>query len=161
MSIIYDALKKVEKSGNSALKENKETPVPKNKIKNYLIYILFLGVGLFAAKEFFSYVSPQPHRAKTVKHVQTKIPQNNTPNPAPLEQPRVPPAAAVENKEIAQKPTLILNGVFYSGEESYALINNQIVKTGDKISGAVIKKISPGEVLLNSEGSEISLTTNH
>ena len=84
---------------------------------------------------------------------------NNVPKPPPLQQPKLPPA--VENIEVPAKPTLILNGVFSSGEESYALINNQIVKLGDKISGAVIKKIAPEEVLLDSDGSEIKLTTNH
>ena len=159
MSIIYDALKKVEKSGEPALKDNKVTPSPKNKIKNYLIYILFLVLGLFASKMFFSYLNRQPYQVKPAKQTKTTPPVNNVPKPPPLQQPKLPPA--VENIEVPAKPTLILNGVFSSGEESYALINNQIVKLGDKINGAVIKKITPEEVLLDSEGSEIRLPTNH
>ena len=159
MSIIYDALKKVEKSGESVLKNNKEVPALKNKIKVYFIYILFLALGLFVAKTFFSYLNHQPPQVKAAKKTQITVPQNNTIKIPPLQQPQLPPA--VENKEPPPKPTLILNGVFSSGEESYALINNQIVKTGDKINGAVIKKIAPEEVLLDYENSEIRLTTNH
>ena len=159
MSIIYDALKKVENSGKSVLKNNKELPAPKNKIKNYFIYILFLALGLFVAKTFFSYLNRQPPQVKTAKQNQITLPHNNTTKIPPLQQPQLAPA--IENKELPEKPTFILNGVFSSGEESYALINNQIVKLGDKISGAVIKKIAPEEVLLDSDGSEIKLTTNH
>ena len=159
MSIIYDALKKVEKSGEPALKDSKPTPAPKNKIRNYLIYILFLTLGLFASRIFFTYLNRQPSQAKPAKQTKTISPVNNTPKPPPPQQTQPLPAAV--NTEVPAKPTFILNGIFSSGEESYALINNQIVKLGDKISGAVIKKISPEEVLLDSEGSEIRLTTNH
>ena len=159
MSIIYDALKKVEKSGEPALRDNKPTPAPKNKLRNYLIYILFLALGLFASRMFFTYLNRQPPKVKPTKQTKTILPVNNAPKPPPQQQTQ--PLPAIVNTEAQAKPTFILNGIFSSGEESYALVNNQIVKLGDKISGAVIKKISPEEVLLDFEGSEIRLTTNH
>ena len=127
MSIIYDALKKkVEKSGESVLKNNKEAPAPKKKIRNYLIYILVLALGLLAAKTFFSYLNRQPPKVTAAKETLTTRPQNNAPKVPPIQKPQPPPA--VESTEPTTRPTFILNGVFSSGEESYALINNQIVK---------------------------------
>ena len=153
MSIIYDALKKVEESNLPALKEknNKEIPALKSKIRNYLIYALFLILGLFFANIFFSYLNRKPAAA---------IPQNKLPEPAPLQQAKIL-SPVVESNEIPPKPTFILNGVFSSGNESYALIDNQIVRIGDKIKGAVLKKITSEEVTLNFAGSEIKLSTRH
>lgn len=158
MSIIYDALKKVEKSGESVLRNNKEVPLPKNKIRNALVYLLFLALGLFAAKAFFSYLDQQPTKEKPVKQTKTTVIQNNTPKIPPLQEPQLPPA--IKSTHLPEKPTFILNGVFSSGKESYALINNQIVKLKEKINGAVITKIAPEEVLLDYDGSQIRLTTN-
>ena len=60
--------------------------------------------------------------------------------------------------EMNSKSGFMLNGIFSSSEKSYALINNQIARVGDKISGAVIKKITSEEVLFDFEGSEIKLS---
>ncbi|MFA5276625.1 MAG: hypothetical protein WC417_07025 [Candidatus Omnitrophota bacterium] len=162
MSIIYDALKKVEQSGGPILKNksDKEIVTPKNKGKKYLIYILFLALGLFFANITFSYLIPSLSKVKTVNKTKNTPIQNKLPVQATVEQaiPLPPPAVAVK-PEPHLKPTLTLNGIFFSGDESYALINNQIVKVKDKISGAVIKEISSDEVLLDFEGAEIKLTT--
>lgn len=156
MSIIYDALKKVEESSLPALKgkTNKEMPVSKNKMQNYLIYALFLALGLFFANMFFSYLTRQPPLVQ---------PKNKLLEPIALPIQQVNPAlhAVIQNTEVAPKPTFILNGVFSSGNEGYALINNQIVKIGDKINGAVVKKITAEEVTISFEGSEIKLVTGH
>ncbi|MGA2774772.1 MAG: hypothetical protein ABSE81_01765 [Candidatus Omnitrophota bacterium] len=162
MSIIYDALKKVEQSGTPLLKNksDKEITVPKNKVKRYLIYILFMALGLFFANILLSYLGPALTKVKAVNETKSNLTQNKLPIQPPVQQ-TLPPPAIIEKPAPPPKPTLALNGIFFSGEESYALINNQIVKVGDKISGAVIKKISSDEVLLNFEGSEIKLTTAH
>jgi len=55
---------------------------------------------------------------------------------------------------------LDLNGVFYSGNEAYALMNNQIIKVGDIIEGAVVKRISLEGVELEKEGQFVQISTS-
>lgn len=57
------------------------------------------------------------------------------------------------------KPRFLLNGIFASDESaSYALINNQIAKVGDRIDGAVVKRINQDSVELESGSKNIVLT---
>lgn len=54
----------------------------------------------------------------------------------------------------------MLNGVFFSENEGYALINNRIVKEGDALEGVTVKRIKLDEVELEAEdGSTIKLST--
>jgi len=164
VSIIYDALKKVEKSGSSVLKETAK-PVPASKkVKKYLFYVLFLAIGLFSANIGLSYLgrsTVKPGQAGKGKIATAAIAARQTPaQQAPLPQtPAVVPAPEQTAKKQDIAPVFSLNGIFYSGDESYALINNQIVKHDDKISGAVVKEISANKVMLDFNGSAISLTT--
>jgi hypothetical protein len=52
---------------------------------------------------------------------------------------------------------LNLNGIFYSDEGSYALVNNKIVKEGDVIEGWLVTRIGIGEVELKSNDLTIKL----
>jgi len=55
-------------------------------------------------------------------------------------------------------PDLSLNGIAFSEqaeEMSYALINNKIVKVGEKVSGALVTRISKNTVELKTQGSRI------
>ncbi|MFA5320388.1 MAG: hypothetical protein WBE75_03600 [Candidatus Omnitrophota bacterium] len=56
------------------------------------------------------------------------------------------------NKEPPAPPLLILNGTFLSEGEEFAIINNQIVKAGDEIEGAMVKKIEANNVELEFSG---------
>lgn len=72
------------------------------------------------------------------------------------------PAATTEQAgadEKPQPPRLILDGVFITGEETYALINNQIVRENDTIKDATIRQIRPGEVDIDFRGEVITLKT--
>lgn len=51
-----------------------------------------------------------------------------------------------------------LNGIFFSGNEGYALINNQIVKAGEEIDGALLREIDKDEVKIEINGSIRVLT---
>ena len=144
MSIIYDALKKVETSltGDSKTKIAKGV---KSKPKIYLLCALMICLGLFIANIFYGWLSPkkEPYLAPTLPT-------------AALET-----SISVEPEMETQKETLpafTLNGVFFSGGEGYALINNRIVKKGDKIERAGVVQISLDEVDLEFGGSIIKLS---
>lgn len=146
MSIIYDALKKVEESNSLGPKvANKAN---KHKPNIYLLYILIAVFGFLTADLFTKpLLRNQDTRMFRVLTKEASQPESNVPLPY------------YETAKEA-KPSFILNGVFFSQEEGYALINNRIVKNGDLIDGAIVKGITSDEVELDSRGSTIKLSTN-
>lgn len=147
MSIIYDALKKVEVKFEEPRRQKPQTRV-------YLIYFaiiaaLFLGAGFLY--KIFMPRGAQNHQRLTQQQTQEPAKpsllasQTQAEEPAPM--PKKPSLSA-----------LVLNGIFYSKNESYALINNQIVKEGDLIEGRLIKKIDTGGIELGDEDTITKLT---
>ena len=68
-----------------------------------------------------------------------------------------PSSASVSTLRKESKEPLILNGIFFSQDEPYALINNQIVKESETIEGATVKRIKVDEVEVEKEGSILTL----
>jgi len=149
MSIIYDALKKVEKIrlAEPQVKVNAGTNKPKLKFKIYLTYALALILGLWVTDGIFVFFTRPP--------VAKQAPKENIYNYAPVS-PAVSQAAAAIS---SVKPTFNLNGIFFSEDEGFALINNQIVKVGDDVDGAKVSQISVNEVELDLQGSVIKLSS--
>ena len=165
MSIIHEALKKVEKSINSyyPAKEIK-LPPPGRKINKYLIYALIFCFGLFIENTFFLFIlRPQ----NTYRENQLQLSSEIIPGPAKEElpedaallttelalSPEAPsPAKITEDEPEAQRTALVLNGIFFSQDDGYyALINNKIAKVGDDVDGAIVKHIDLDNVELESE----------
>lgn len=159
MSIIYDALKKVEKTDtqeHQPLAQKK----PKSHLKTFSLFISVAIFGILAAGILFRFFTPSLP-AKAAK----------APQPAKINIPvKLPSAqqATAEEKKAAVEPekaasempsSLVLNGVFFSENEGYALINNQIVKQGDSIEGATLTKIGLDEVELEINGQPFKLKT--
>lgn len=165
MSIIYDALKKAQKTINLAPKiqvDTKDRP-SKSGLKLYLLYALVVCLGLFAGNTFFSFLtSPQKPALGLLKPLPVTKSAYVEPRPAQMEtaQPKAPAVSSVSryNKN-EEKDSLVLNGVFFSQDEGYALINNHIVKVGDVVGGATVKQITPDEVELEVSGSVVKLST--
>jgi len=161
MSIIYDALKKVEATAaNEPKTEIKKSAKPKTN--TFLLYVLIICLGLFIANILYGLISKKTPlkitglATKTQSSVdkkelvsqpsgKTPVPEINTSVGNGIETPKEPP------------PSFVLNGVFFSGAEGYALINNRIVKKGDKIDGATVTQIFLDEVELDFGGSTIKL----
>jgi len=172
MSIIYDALKKVEskfkefnKTGaNSNSSEKKKVPV-----KVYLLFLLLIVIGFVSTKMFFNILAAPPQK-NTQQILSSKI--NTAGAPAKIQEQKNPnfqPQAAPSMENRAQAPTtrespsspsLVLNGIFFSEDEGYALINNKILREGDTIEGVTVEKIDLDEVELKSGDSTIKLSTN-
>ncbi len=161
MSIIYDALKKAEKAIHENLKVSvslkpKDPNTPKHKFVALYILIIILGLGIgnvvftflgrykiTPAKENLPRISAQPK-----KQLETPKPIETAPTPTP-------PPPVVSNKP---QEAFVLNGIFFSRNEGYALINNHIVRMGDTVDGALVLKITADEVELNSGGATVTLT---
>lgn len=154
MSIIYDALKKVQTSHQEPLKDKAEQSKPKPK--PYLLYVLVIGLGVLIASIFFGLFTPkssskEPLLAKNPS-VAGKYPATNISPPLPKEAP------ILETQKHPASPW-VLNGIFFSDNQGYALINNRILKEGDVIEGAKVVRVTLEGVELESEGKVVELST--
>jgi type II secretory pathway component PulC len=187
MSIIYDALKKVEgkvdaPGSNPISLKIEKASLPKRKINPSLIYAFAILLSIFIAKIAFDLIRRQDkpfakrltESMELVKNkanllmqrkpdVQNKEVLTFTPEPhkvvAHPSLENVVAAAPLAPKK-QTPPSLVLNGIFFSEEEGYALINNQILREGESIAGAVLKRINAEDVELEFDGSTIRLSTN-
>jgi len=178
MSIIYDALKKVEKSNNPDFKveTEKSNKHYSPKTKTYLAYALVVCVGLFIGNIIFGFLTKTNSFLNKEKKQSTQSLVKNRPSvtkkpivsrykglaqktlpAAPKVTPHTPPSTSADIKKGPEAPW-VLNGVFFSENEGYALINNQIAKEGDVIDGATVKRISLNEVELEANGSAVKLS---
>jgi len=158
MSIIYDALKKVQNNTDSTKPTEKPAaakPVGK-KINPLLIYILVVCAGLFLGNYAYNYFTPGTRNLITAKKenqvIKYRVPEiKQIPPPAAIT--AEVPANIIPNAE----PTFVLNGVFFEQGEGYALINNKIVRIGDEIEHAKVKEIRITGVELEFEGKTVKL----
>jgi len=169
LSIIHDALKKAEKSINVDVKAKVDKQGEQFKFKLFLIYGLVACLGLFIGNIVFGFLSnPKSSSRENPKQISiAKKPDTNalqeSPKEAPAKPKEVPPLETTPiisrySKTGAQESP-VLNGIFFSENEGYALINNQIVKVGDVVCGATVKRISIDGVELEVAGSIVKLTT--
>jgi len=124
----------------------------------YLVYILVLCVGIFLAKFLLARFTPKAEVSISEKKASSpvEIPAQTQP-PAPeaaSEETNLSPQVSEEKKPL---PVLSLSGIFYDEQQSYALINNQIVKKGDSVGGAKVVEITASRVDLEFEGEPIKL----
>ena len=163
MSIIYEALKKVEKSQTTttpkvAEVENKNK-TPPEKTKPYFIYILIILFCVFIANTFFSLISKKALFVKTLSSItKATVPQAIVaPQVAQIEKAGAP-VTPVTTQPTPTPAQLVLNGIFFSKNDGYVLINNKILKEGDAIDGAIVKKITLDGVELDAGGNMIKLS---
>jgi len=170
MSIIYDALKKVGQKveiSNDPAPMSAAAPLQKarnSQFKGYLVIIGVLITGVAGASFVFRLIesvykknvagpsSPiavvQPQASITLSKGQAQDIQEA------LKVEVTAPAPKIENLVV---PSFVLNGIFFSENKGYALINNQIAKVGDLIGGALVKKIDTTQVELEYSGKQVIL----
>ena len=178
MSIIYDALKKVE--GNIKDSDNK-TLKPKIdkgfklKPKVWLLFILAVCLGFFAANFFYGLLNPSRKYLSKKDSAGLKQPIQPSQDISDTATGKNADNISAENQLQSDKgttesgkpsetrkqiqPLLVLNGVFFSENQGYALINNRILKEGDTIDGVIVERISLDGVELKSDGAVIILST--
>lgn len=116
---------------------------PKFNLRIFSVYLLTACLGIIIAKFLFDYLRAPANKTKKIASQKaTKA---------------TPPPSVVSGSRKESKEPLILNGIFFSQEEPYALINNQIVKETETIGGATVKRIKVDEVELERQGSIITL----
>lgn len=170
MSIIYEALKKVQgKSGaaaavpaqpagkasdaNGALKKS-------TAVRTIILLLVFLALGMF----LIEIVINRRFAARAASYAPVASLPALPPLAAkpPVEPPAsTPPPVAgsllVELPVTLPLPKLVLNGIVLSEDGNIALINDQILKAGDNIDGALVEEISENQVILSFETRRITL----
>jgi hypothetical protein len=153
MSIIYDTLKKTQDSIQQGANADSGGQLNPSKLKLgsnlkvLAVYLLTVCLGIIIAKFLFDYLKGPVNKPKKSTRV-VAIKEKQSPKPFP---------ASVSTTRKESKEPLILNGIFFSQEEPYALINNQIVKESETIEGATVKRIKVDEVELERQGSILTL----
>lgn len=170
MSIIHDALKKVQKTNASAQLPSSVEQRPSSK-KFILFYVGALLLGALCAKLFFTYVVPsfvkkfeKPQLVSQTKpkplSSQTDAPRSASSQSNPIVLPEIIKKVSQKaDTTLGPESGITLNGVFFSEDEGYALINNQIAQEGDMVAGAKIMKITVDEVELEIDGRLVKIYT--
>ncbi|MDD5565603.1 MAG: hypothetical protein PHG31_01760 [Candidatus Omnitrophica bacterium] len=162
MSIIYEALKKLgthpaQPKGQSGSSFSTQ----KAKNKQIAVYIMLAIVGMFIAKKGFDYLFPPLPIVVPALETTQPLPAKPDAGQAPALPSPAPAVVVVENETIPQvepREQYVLNGIFSSGNDNYALVNNQIVRLGENVDGATVEKITVDSVELNTLEGQIILT---
>jgi hypothetical protein len=152
MSIVNDALKKAGKEFESNVGERHAFPLPASDkkwlvITNVSLVIIASLLGsliLYKNMPIFKsgYASTKSEKSDSV--VQSAL--NN------IEQKNIP--KAMESQNVVK-----LNGIVYGDEEKWAIVNDNIVKEGDKFLDGEIAIITKELVKIKkNDGSEITLS---
>lgn len=131
----------------------------KPKFRLIYLYLLVICVGFSLGNlAFNSYLYPKI--TGTPNNIPAKEEKQNIPVAIQKElpSPAIPNPTATNEPVLAPEPTLVLSGVFFEKDFGYALINNQIVKIGDKINQATVKLINLEGVELEFNGKPIKLS---
>ena len=143
MSIIYDALKKVEDTNL------KDFESPKKQIKKrkttLLLYAGLVVVGFLVAGIIFKAANNQG-RKDTVEDSSLAGHKPEVTLPAP--------ASSASAPLTSPSSRLVLGGILYDETQPYAIINGKIVKAGDSLQGSKLLQIFPDKVELESEDGE-------
>lgn len=170
MSIIFDALDKLEKTkkvDNSAVldtreeKNNKTTNILKFILlhgdKKYLVYTVILIISFFIVKSGVTFLSKNNNLSpqKTVYSLKQSDLKNAQSSLAPRNDLNIIKILGA-GSGIINNTKLVLNGIAFSfdSKDNFALINNTVVKEGDKINGEIVHRISEDWVELQAKDSK-------
>lgn len=194
MSIIYEALKKVEGKFKSSVASHesgqKNTPKKKPKPKAFIVYLFIIVLGFYSADLIIKLLAPEKKLSKQNLTSAMNINENQEIKPAednPRYKTTTPagnlPAESLESASIPEKaplslkeqktaqnlepaksdeakrysepvPSFTLNGIFFSGKDGFALIDNKILSVGESLEGYVITKIDFRSVELKSKNTD-------
>ncbi len=154
MSIINEALKKTGLHIQQYEAKKNSQPAKLPGPKPFLLYILILLLGISLSSFIFSLLGNRIKTAQAPNKTATAIQQPAVLAPLPEE-----PALAKKEEKNVQEAAFVLNGIFFSDNDGYALINNQIVRENDSVDGAKVTKITANTVELNNQEKLITLST--
>lgn len=159
MSIIYDALKKIE--GHNSRISSPEKSLTRDKKTKYkkkvllIVIILFLGVAGARTYDFF-----KQKKILASNLAETEPTESNFQRKEALQAEKQEEVAEVivKNEKIAVKnsqSSYKLEGIIFDKSNPFAIINGKQVYEGDNIGGFIVSKIKTDKVeLFESESGE-------
>ncbi len=156
MSIINEALKKTEQHLQMIATKEAQQPDKKTEPNKILLYSVILFCGIFLTHFIFSFLNQKVKTSVSKNKITPLI--KPVPEVIPPPSPATPPVTHVEEPKPVEV-NFVLNGIFYSDNDGYALVNNQIVREFDAVDGAKVNKITQNSVELDNQGTLITLTT--
>ncbi len=144
------ALQKIFFWYNSTMFDNR-------RIKFISVCIVCAVLGFYAAKALFDHIA----EAQSIDEIRSK--PRLVAKKAEIISTPVPPKPKKQLPEEIKKspqPALVLNGIVLSPELNYALINNKIVKEGDKIEGITVIRITKDSVELKEGDKSFRISPN-
>ncbi|MFA5090840.1 MAG: hypothetical protein WC510_07470 [Candidatus Omnitrophota bacterium] len=157
MSIIYEALKKIEKKDG-------KIGLPGRKRRSYIIWVLsFLSIALFVllvGQYIQKNIVRAPRKIARAKSTARKVVISEKKDAAVVDTEQ--PAAILELPKLERDWTVnyTLEGIIYDRESPLVIINGKILKEKDRIDNFEIRKITPDSIeLLNvKDGATVVLT---
>jgi hypothetical protein len=159
---IYNAANKPEAPKNTE-SDSKQKETNGANWKIYLVVGLVAFFGYFAAKALFGHIG-KTHDKQFVEIRTKKVALYNAAKEAKKKAKQasaakmsIPQVLSSLTKEISKSRhiPLTLDGIAYSPENSYVLINNKILQVGDKIDGSTVVNIEQDYVELKGSDSKI------
>lgn len=146
-----------------------ETQTKKSKfnLTSFLLYTLLVFLGIIAARLTFGFLAPRlapdPQSSGATKNQGLAQLKKIIPVPTQAQPSGIAPSknsepiTAIKKKITESVNPFILNGVYFSGDKGYALINNQILEEGDSIGEAIVEKITLDFVELKVKDKTVRL----
>lgn len=138
--------------------EPKPETVKKPAIAIYVLYAVFIVLGIGVAKVAFDIFSPRFIKP-AAKSASPYVPKAAAAAPAAAKAVQDSPLDLVKKKIKQTAVPFELNGLYIADDETYALVNNKIVQEGDLVDGATVVAISEENVELKHNDKIIRLTT--
>ena len=146
-------------------------PAPKKpsiSIGRFLMYAVLIAAGAAISKFAFDYLTPKlsPKTAPSLRQnpvTAVPRPSKSAPIASPLETVQQTIKAVANPKAFSPRAVIPfeLNGIYLSGSDRCALINNKIVQEGEDVDGAIVTRIGEEEVEISRDGKTIKLTTKN
>ncbi|MCM8799906.1 MAG: hypothetical protein NC900_04195 [Candidatus Omnitrophica bacterium] len=157
MSIIYEALKKLQ---NSHQKEGFDKRIEKQKNFYLFFYIFTVILGIIIAKYIFSLFNLSlTGRLESMDKInityQSQKPLENLSKEISF--PEKKETASEDKDDTFQLSELKLSGILYDPLNPFVIINNRILKKGDCIKGVCIKQIFEDRIELDFNGKRLEL----
>ncbi|UCG35823.1 MAG: hypothetical protein JSW17_03230 [Candidatus Omnitrophota bacterium] len=168
MSIIYEALKKIEKKEDPKVAP---TPFPVEKVAepkeqqpqeepsyriNKFVFFTAVGVGIFSLFLFLMHLfhsKPVVRESPSLERAYVKR------DAVSYNQPKLERPAFINNAlDESRNRSYYLQGIIYTEDSPFALINGKRVKRGERIGGAIVKSLSESGVELETKDGNIQLT---
>jgi hypothetical protein len=138
------------------------------KTKIVIFCIICSVLGFYSAKLLFSHIANTQNinDAASRPRLAAAKPATAASSPLPQALPPVPAAAKTAKKTSSAetitppRPAFVLNGIVISPGSNYALVNNKIVKEGDKIEGVTVVRITKDSVELKDGDTAFKISPN-